>query len=377
MSTPVDTIRPLTYIDVDLDAIAHNVRAVRAHIGPGRGLIAVVKANAYGHGLLEVARVMLNSGANHLAVARVGEGLALRAGGITAPVLVMSYAAPDEIAPAVESDLTLAIGDWDTVAAIAARADTRHKTASVHLKLDTGMGRFGLLPDEVPPFMSRLAALSSVRLTGIFTHFATADAADKSYAHEQFAVYQRAMATIRAAGHAIPLRHVANSGATLDLPEMHLDAVRPGIILYGLYPSAAAGRTIPIRPAMTVKSRVGRIRTLPAGVSIGYDRTYFTPREMPVALIPIGYGDGYPRLLTGQGEVLINGRRARLVGRVAMDTFVVDISDVGPVALNDEVVLLGPQDGDCITAEELAVRADTNNYQIITSLLPRLPRFYI
>ncbi len=377
MSTPVDTIRPLTYIDVDLDAIAHNVRAVRAHIGPGRGLIAVVKANAYGHGLLEVARVMLNSGANHLAVARVGEGLALRAGGITAPVLVMSYAAPDEIAPAVESDLTLAIGDWDTVAAIAARADTRHKTASVHLKLDTGMGRFGLLPDEVPPFMSRLAALSSVRLTGRFTHIATADAADKSYAHEQFAVYQRAMATIRAAGHAIPLRHVANSGATLDLPEMHLDAVRPGIILYGLYPSAAAGRTIPIRPAMTVKSRVGRIRTLPAGVSIGYDRTYFTPREMPVALIPIGYGDGYPRLLTGQGEVLINGRRARLVGRVAMDTFVVDISDVGPVALNDEVVLLGPQDGDCITAEELAVRADTNNYQIITSLLPSLPRFYI
>lgn len=366
----------LTHIEVDLDAIAHNIRAIKTHIGPRVDLIAVVKANAYGHGAIQVAQTALRHGASRLAVARADEGIALRQAGITAPVLVMSYTPSDDVEAAVARNLTLTVTEWEVAGALSARAEALGRRVPVHIKVDTGMGRFGLLPDEVLPFVERLAALPGVMIEGLFSHFAAADAADKTYTRQQFAIFQDVRARLDSAGIHVPLCHIANSAAALDLPEMHLDAVRCGIAIYGLHPSNEVEPAVPLKPALTLKSRVARVRTLPAGSSISYGRTYITPRAMPVALVPVGYGDGYHRLLSNRAAVLINGQRAPIVGRVCMDQFVVDCSGVGPVQVNDEVVLIGCQGDACIPAEEVARWAETINYEVTTALLPRAPRVY-
>lgn len=367
---------PLTYIEVDLDAVAHNVRALKQHIGPTVALIAVVKANAYGHGAVEVARAALAHGADRLAVARAHEGVQLREAGIMAPILVMNYTRLAGIDAAVAHDLTLTVTEWPAAQRIAHLAYTFGRPIGVHVKVDTGMGRFGLLPDEVVPFFDRLRTLPGLEVEGIFSHFSVADGPDKTYTWEQFHAFERVLAGLEAAGYRVPLRHIANSAATLDLPLMHLDAVRIGIAMYGLRPSDDAEPAVPLIPALSLKSHVARVRRLPAGASISYGRTFTTPHAMPVALIPVGYGDGYHRLLSNRGAVLINGQRAPIVGRVCMDQFVVDISAAGPVALDDEVVLIGKQGNAVITAEEVARWAETINYEVTTSLLPRAPRIY-
>jgi len=370
-------VPPLTYIEVDLDAIAHNAQAIKAHIGPHVHLIAVVKANAYGHGMVEVARTALQHGASWLAVGRVDEGIALREAGITAPILVMGYSLPGDVEDAIARALTLTVADLASVETVSALARRLGRPIPVHVKVDTGMGRFGVLPDEVLSFVAEVSALPGVRIEGLYTHFAVAELADKEYTWHQFRIFQKVRAELEAARYRIPVYHVANSAAMLDLPEMHLDAVRVGIALYGLPPSGEVAATVPLRPALSLKSHVARVRTLPAGSSISYGRTYITQRDTPVALIPVGYGDGYHRVLSNRGMVLINGRRAPIVGRICMDQFVVDISEVGPVELNSEVVLIGRQGDECITAEEVAAWAETINYEIVTGLSPRVPRLYV
>ncbi|MBN2469614.1 MAG: alanine racemase [Anaerolineae bacterium] len=365
-----------TWIEVDLDAIAHNVRAIKAHVGPDTAVMAVVKANAYGHGALPVALAALHGGAERLAVARVEEGLQLRAAGVSAPVLVMGYTPPAVMAAAIQARLTVTITEYDVLQAVAEAAQRQAATARVHVKLDTGMGRFGLLPEEAVSFLQRAAETPGVMLEGVFTHFAAADALDKAYTQAQFAVFQEVLALAEKAGLAIPLRHVANSAATLDLPAMHLDAVRPGIAIYGLHPSDESRPPFTLKPALALKSRVARVRTLPQGASISYGRTYITPRAMPVALIPVGYGDGYPRLLSSRGAVLINGRHCPILGRVCMDQFVVDITHAGAVRVGDEVVVIGAQGEARIPAEEVARLAQTINYEITTGLTARPPRWY-
>lgn len=367
---------PLTYIEVDLDAVAHNVRALKQHIGPAVALIAVVKANAYGHGAVEVARAALAHGADRLAVARAHEGVQLREAGIAAPILVMNYTRLAGIDAAVAHNLTLTVTEWPAAQRIAHLAYTFGRPIGVHVKVDTGMGRFGLLPDEVVPFFDRLRTLPGLEVEGIFSHFSVADGPDKTYTWEQFHTFERVLAALETAGYRAPLRHIANSAATLDLPMMHLDAVRIGIAMYGLRPSDDAEPAVPLIPALSLKSHVARVRLLPGGASISYGRTFTTPHEMPVALVPVGYGDGYHRLLSNRGAVLINGQRAPIVGRVCMDQFVVDISAAGPVALDDEVVLIGKQGNAAIPAEEVARWAETINYEVTTSLLPRAPRIY-
>jgi len=370
-------MRPITYIEVDLDAIAHNVRAIKTHIGPDVMLIAVVKANAYGHGAVEVARTALRHGASRLAVARAAEGIHLRQAGITAPILVMNYTLPGEIEAACAHDLMLTVADRASVETVSALTGRLGRRLPVHVKIDTGMGRFGLLPDEALPFVEHAAGLPGVWIEGLYTHFAVADLADKDYTRHQFRVFEAVRAQLAAANHAIPVCHVANSAAALDLSEMRLDAVRAGIAIYGLRPSTEVDPAVPLRPALALKSHVARVRTLPAGASISYGRTYITPHAMPVALIPVGYGDGYHRLLSNRGAVLINGQRAPIVGRVCMDQFVVDVSGAGPVALGDEVVLIGSQGEARITADEVAAWAETINYEVTTGLLPRAPRVYL
>lgn len=366
----------ITYIEVDLGAIAHNVRTLKEFIGPSVELFAVIKANAYGHGLVPVAQTVLKHGVSRLAVGRLGEGLELRQAGITAPVLALCYLMPGELRVAVECDLVPAVGEMESALVVSELGAARRKPVPVHVKIDTGMGRYGVMPDEAVAFFNQIATLPGLVVEGIFTHFASAEARDKTFTREQFQIFQDVLAELSAAGHPMPLLHAANSAAALDLPETHLGAVRSGLALYGLYPSNEVSHALPLKPALTLKSHVASVRQLPAGASISYGRTFITPRPMPVALVPIGYGDGYHRLLSNRGAVLINGQRAPIVGRVCMDQVVVDTSGCGPVALNDEVVLIGEQGNERITVEEIAGWAETISYEVTTSLLARLPRFF-
>lgn len=362
---------------IDLDAIAHNVGTIKAYVGDRVELMAVVKANAYGHGAVPVARVALQSGAGWLAVSRVGEGVALRRAGILAPILVMGYTPAADAARAVAYDLRLAVTSMALAEALSSAASQMHKTIPIHIKIDSGMGRWGLLPEQVRDFVHALRGVPRLKLEGAFTHFAVADLADKRYTRQQFAIYSEVLEALAADGIQIPVRHVANSAAALDLPEMHLDAVRIGIALYGLRPSAEVEPAVPLRPALTLKSRVGRVQTLPAGSSISYGRTFVTRGPTPVALIPTGYGDGYLRLNSNRGAVLVRGQRAPIRGRVCMDQLVVEIDGIEGVQVDDEVVLIGRQGDQVLSAEEVARWGETINYEVVTQLMPRVPRVYL
>ena len=368
----------VTWAEIDLDAIAHNARELKKHIGERTTLMAAVKANAYGHGALPVAQVALENGATHLAVHRVEEGLQLRAGGITAPILVMGYATAGQAAGIVRHRLTLTVNTLEMAQALsAAIAEQGAPALPVHLKVDTGMGRFGVMPEEVLDFARALVGLPGLFLEGFYTHFCTADERDTSHTYRQFEMYLQLVRQLEQARIAISIKHVANSAAALRFPEMHLDMVRCGIAVYGLRPSPETEMPIPLRAAMTLKSCVARVRTLPAGWGISYGRTYVTSCPTPVALVPMGYGDGYHRILSNKGTVLIHGKRAPIVGRVCMDQFVVDVSSIPNVRQNDEVVVLGRQSEGEITADEIAAWAGTIHYEVVTSILPRVPRVYL
>jgi alanine racemase len=372
-------VRPdqlVTWAEIDLDAIAHNVKAFRQHVGPRVEIIAVVKANAYGHGAVRVAQAALEAGATRLAVHRAVEGIELRRAGIDAPVLVMGYSPPAAAEIIAEWRLTASVITPEFAQSLDGQAAARGVILPVHVKVDTGMSRYGLLPDEVVEFLRFLQGLAFIRLEGLFTHFATADALDQTHVRRQLAVLNDVCGSVRAAGFSIPLVHAANSAATMRLPEAHFDAVRPGIAIYGLAPSDEWLPVFPIRPALTLKSRVSRVRELPAGSAVSYGRTWVADKPFRAVLVPVGYGDGYHRILSNQGSVLIRGQRAPIRGRICMDQFVVDASDIPDVRQDDEVVLVGCQGRECIRAEEVARLAGTINYEVTTSLLPRAERVY-
>ena len=366
----------VTWAEVDLDAIAFNVRAFKHHVGERVELLAVVKANAYGHGAVPVARVALEAGATRLAVHRAIEGVELRRAGVVAPILVMGYTPPSGAAMIVQHDLTPSLITHEFAQAVSAEAVRAGKVVPLHVKVDTGMSRYGLMPGEVVDFCRAVSALPGLWLEGLFTHFATADSANLTHTLWQLETFRRVIAAVEGAGFHISLRHAANSAATMKLTEAHLDAVRPGIALYGLAPSDEWPPTFEIRPALTLKSRVSRVRVLSPGAGISYGRTFVTDRETPVALVPVGYGDGYHRAVSNKGSVLIHGRRAPMRGRVCMDQFVVDVTGIEGVRQDDEVVIVGRQGEAEIRAEEVARLAGTINYEVTTSLLPRVARVY-
>lgn len=378
MEKHTPTQLPITYVRVDLDAIAHNVQAIRQHINPEQLFFAVVKANAYGHGAIPVSRVALENGADQLAVGRVDEAIELRRAGIQARLLVLSYTMPREAAAIVEHDITPAIMTMAAARALSARAEAAGRVARVHIKIDTGMGRYGLLPDEVLPFMRQVESLPSLDVEGIFTHFAVADEGENAqpFTGGQFDRFGEVLTVLKEAGYTFKVRHAANSAATLEWPATHLDAVRAGVAMYGLYPSGQVARTIPLKPALSLHSHVARVRTLPPRSTVGYGRTFTAEHPTQVVLVPVGYGDGYHRMLSNRGSVLINGQRAPIAGRVSMDQMSVDATGID-VQQDDEVVLLGSQGGETITAEEIARHAGTINYEVVTSLTRRVPRVYV
>ncbi len=363
--------RPL-WAEIDLSAVEHNLAQVRSRVGGGR-ILAVVKANAYGHGAVSVARACTEAGVSYLGVFCVDEGIQLRRAGVATPILVMGYCPPWEAAEIVRNGLTASLSSRETAEALAREARRAGARAAVHLKVDTGMARHGLAPSDVAAFAEYLSPMPDLVLEGAFTHFATADEADKAFMKRQYEGYHEAAAALPAR----VIRHVANSATCADLPELALDMVRPGICLYGHQPSRHLHRPMDLRPALTLKSFVARLHVLPKGETVSYGRTWTARRPTKVALIPCGYADGLPRLLSNAGSVLVRGKRAPIIGRVCMDSHMADVTDIPEVAVHDEVVIIGRQGAEVVSAEEIAQLAGTIGYEVLCGVTARVPRVYL
>ncbi len=365
--------RPV-WAEIDLAALAHNVRQIKGLLQPGVSFCAAVKADAYGHGVLPVARTALQSGADRLAVAIMNEAIELRKAGFTIPVLILGFTPPEQAALVVAHNVTQTIFSMDTAQALSQAATTAGRIVKVHLKIDTGMGRIGISPEDAGQFAAAVAALPGIEIEGVFSHFATADSRDKTFTYEQFDRFQEALASIAQRGIKVPIRHIANSAATVELPHMHLDMVRPGIILYGLWPSEEVEKRIELRPVMKFKAQVGYVKEVPPEVPISYGRTYFTNKYSRIATLPVGYADGWTRLMAGKADVLIRGERAPLVGRVCMDQCMADVTHIPGVVPGDQALLFG---GPELPVEEVAAHMGTINYEIVCMVGKRVPRLYM
>ena len=367
------------WAEIDLKAIARNMQEIRRLVSPRAGIMAVVKADAYGHGAVEVAQAALVNGAGRLAVATIAEGKELRAAGVNVPILLLGYTPYSQFAEVINLSLSQAVYTLEMAAVLDAAAARLGKQATVHIKIDTGMGRLGLQCGEVATKEAlQIARLPHLDVEGIFTHFATADSRDKSYAMQQFNLFVSFLDGLRKAGLEIPLQHCANSAALIDLPQTHLNMVRPGIIIYGLYPSGEVQRSvISLQPAMTFKTRVAQVKKVPANCPISYGAIYRTPRSTVIATLPVGYADGYNRLLSSKGKVLIHGQKAEVVGRVCMDQCMVDAGHIDGVCPGDEVVLFGRQREVVLPVEEVAEAIGTINYEVVCMINSRVPRVYL
>ncbi len=335
--------------------------------------MAVVKADGYGHGSVEVSRAALESGADCLGVALPEEGAILREAGIDVPILVLGTIQPDEAYKTADSQLEQTVCSMEPVEALDQQARQAGTRINVHIKVDTGMGRIGVKPEDVSAFVRRILKFENLNVKGIFSHFPSADEADKTFSKRQIEIFDQVVRELALSGITIPQKHMANSAAVLDLPQSYYDLARPGIMIYGLYPSDQVSRSIELEPAMTLKTRISFLKTVPPGTPISYGRTFVTQRETSVATLPIGYGDGYSRLLSGRGEALVNGHRVPLIGRVCMDMCMIDVSQAGNVKPGDEVILFGEE----LSVDEIAAKVGTINYEIVCAVGKRVPRVYV
>jgi alanine racemase len=378
------------WAEIDLSAIAHNVSALRRITQPQARLMAVVKANGYGHGAVEISRCALQNGASVLGVARIEEGIQIRKAGITAPILVFGYTLPHQAGALVQYDLTQSVHTIASAQQLAQAAAPLTDTIKIHLKVDTGMGRLGLLPHNNPSADPKkinadtlketlaIAKLEGLELEGIFTHFASADSADKAYAEYQLDLFLNFLKRLQKAGLNPPLKHAANSGALIDMPRSHLDLVRPGISIYGLYPSdEVEQQRVSLKPAMALKTNIIQLKKVPAGFNVSYGMTHTTRQPTTIATVPIGYADGLNRLLSSRGQMLVGGQRVPIVGRVCMDLTMLDVGSVKNVQMGDEVVVFGQQGNETLSIDEMAAGLNTINYEIVTGISARVPRVYL
>jgi len=363
-----------TWVDVDLEAIADNVRAIVDLVGPNVEVMAVLKADAYGHGAVRVAHTALNNGASWLGVACLGEAMELRRAGITAPILALGYTPPWQARAAVLADAVTTLFSIEVAEALSRAALDLGRTARVHIKVDTGMGRLGLLPDEVIPFARQATRLPGLEMDGIFTHLAAADDADPSYTLWQLERFEAVLATLREEGIQPRRVHAANSAALLRFPQSHYTMVRPGLAMYGLSPSREAPVPPAFAPALRFACQVAQVKNLPVRSYVSYGCTFRTERPSRIAVIPVGYADGFRRAPAHWGVVLVRGQRAPIVGRVCMDQTMIDVTDIAGVRPGDEVVLIGSQGSDAITVDEVAERLGTINYEVVSEILARVPR---
>lgn len=371
-------LRPV-YAEIDLDAIAYNIKNIKKLV-KDKEVIAVVKADCYGHGALDVVPTLLENGASRLAVAVLTEGIELRNDNIKAPIMILGYTPSYLNEELIKYDLEQTVYDLDYAKELSKTALSLNKKAKIHIAIDTGMGRIGFLPTEKAiDDICKICSLEGLEVIGIFTHFSTSDEKDKEYTNEQFEKFTDLLKKLSNLNIEIPIKHVSNSGAIMDMPETYLDAVRAGIILYGYYPSNEVKKeNLSLKPALTLKATITRVQEMDAGMSISYGRTFKTERKSLIATIPIGYADGYSRLLAKNAKVIINGQFAPIVGRICMDQCMIDITDInGDIKVGDEVIILGEQNGLRFNADNFAEIMGTINYEILCMLKYRIPRVYV
>lgn len=372
----METFYRPTWVEVSLDALRHNIGAFRQALPADISLMAVVKADAYGHGAVKVAQEAMDCGVDYIGVAFLDEGLELRRAGVTAPILVLGYTPPEGIVPAVEHDITLTVFHdelWPALDLI------REGKLSVHVKIDTGMGRLGLQADEEAiSFLERAVRHPSLNVEGVYTHFASADEADKAYTLEQHGKFERIIGHFRDSGVLFRYVHTGNSAAGIDCPELSYNMVRLGIGMYGLYPSGEVNRErVKLEPVMSIKTQMSHIKTLPGDSGISYGVIYRTQGEETIATLPIGYADGYSRMLSQKVHALVRGRRVPIVGRICMDQCMANVSGIENPTKDEEVVLMGRQGEEVVSAEELADLLGTVNYEITCMISHRVPRVYV
>lgn len=368
------------YAKIDLDAAAYNMEQMKKRIGSGARLIAVIKTDGYGHGALPLARMFERFDyVWGYAVASLDEGTVLRKHGIIKPVLVLGCVFPDQYDEMVRYDIRAAVYTEEMAQGIAQAAKRAGKNAYIHIKVDTGMGRIGFpVTEESAGIIERISRLEGVETEGMFTHFAKADEADKTYTYEQHRKFMWMKEQMEKRGVEIPYYDCDNSAGIIDFPDMKHDLARAGIATYGMYPSDEVDKdAVDLKPVLSLISHVTFVKTVAAGTSISYGGTFTAPKEMKVATIPVGYGDGYPRSLSNKGSVLIHGKRAQILGRVCMDQFMVDVTDIPETKFMDQAVLVGSDSGDRITVEELSALSGRFNYEFVCCLGKRIPRVYV
>lgn len=371
----VGVIRPV-WAEIDLEAIRHNLAQIRRLVGKTVDIMAVVKAEAYGHGALEIARTAIDNGANWLGVSLPEEGIALRKSGIKTPILVFEPLQTGQAGVFLDYDLTATLCIRELVYSLAGEASKAGKTARVHVKIDTGMGRVGVNLDQAVAFIREIRGLPGIEVNGVYSHLATADERDKSYAGRQIKAFSELVAELKSMGLLPEKVHLANSAAIIDLPEAYFNMVRPGIMLYGLYPSAQVNRErVDLKPAFSLKVKSVFVKRVPGQTGISYGLRYHTRKETTIATIPIGYADGWSRLLTHKAEALVNGKRFPIVGTICMDQCMIDTGDE-PVELGQEIVLIGEQGREKITADMVAEHLGTINYEVTCMISSRVPRVY-
>ncbi|MEN6519830.1 MAG: alanine racemase [Armatimonadota bacterium] len=364
-----------TYAEIDLNAIRENIQAIRRAVGPGVRIMPAVKADGYGHGAVKVGRTVLAAGANMLGVASVEEALEFRNSGIDAPILILGCSSGCSAREIVEFGISATVCDLSAARDLAAEAARCEKKARVHVKVDTGMGRIGVSSDGAVDLVTALMGFPQLEVEGIFTHFPSSDESDRSFTEEQIRLFKGIISELSEHDIRPEYAHAANSGAVLDYPSAYLDMVRPGIAVYGLYPSSETGRSIQLKPALTFRTKIVFMKDYPAGRTVSYGRAFETLRSTRAAVIPVGYADGFERSLSNKGEVSVKGYRAPVIGRVCMDQTMIDVTDVPDVAIGDDVILLGGG-VDYLSVERVAELLGTIPHDVVTSIGKRVPRVY-
>lgn len=366
-----------SWVEIDLDSFRQNWAEIKRLVSPGVKILQAVKADAYGHGAIEISRAAVKNGVYGLGVANADEGVQLRVGGIETPIIILSPSTAAEIDEIIKYNLIPSVSDIHFAVELSAKLVEKEKRAPVHIEVDTGMGRGGAISGDAIAMVKDVLALPNIEVEGIFSHLSVSEAQDDEYNALQWERFDKILKGLEKEGIAISLRHISNSGGLIDFPAFNLDMVRPGIMTYGVYPGPGMEAKAKLAPVMTFKTTVVILKDFPAGYSIGYGKTYVTEKLTRIATIPVGYGDGYGVVMSNRGEALIRGRRAPIVGRISMDMCTVDVTHIPECETGDEVVLMGRQGKEYISATEIAEKAGTISYEILCALGKRAPRVFV
>ncbi len=368
-----------TWAEVDLDALENNIKEVK-RVSNGKSIIGVIKADGYGHGAVDIYKTLLEGGANRFAVAVITEAIELRKAGVEVPIIILGYTAHEFYEEVIDFNIEQTIYSYDDAKTLSNEAIKRNTKVKIHIAVDTGMSRIGFLTShEEAMEVEKISKLPGVEIVGMFTHFAVSDEKDKEYTFLQIERFNNFDEYLKELGVEINFKHVSNSAAIIELPEINYQGLRAGIMLYGYYPSKDVDRTtVRLKPVMSLKAKIVHLKNLEAGRSISYGRTFTTERESKIATLAIGYADGLPRLLTGKGRVIVNGSYAQIVGRVCMDQCMIDVTDIHDVKVGDEVIFIGEdKSGNNITADDIGDAIGTISYEVLCNISKRVPRIYI